>query len=222
VSEVACHNEIFQVGAIHALFDTRPELDVSIEARDSDPLKYLAALDELTETRLPECRVFGFKLFTWQSDSVLRRIVGDPNYRLLLLKRENKLAQFSSLLIAEATGAWTQERGEPGPAQTVHFDAEEFEEFEEFERGEWSKVERLIERDSGVLHLRYEELLSRDVLKEIFRFVDVAEEVDRLEEIIAEVPLVKQNSRMVASRFDNPSDVVQAMTRSGRREWLTE
>src|SRR5262249_6229014 len=112
VPGVICHYELFN--PLGTFVDHRLTADVppSVEDRDADHLAFLSFVEQLTTNRFPETRAIGFKLFVSHSEAVLDHVLAAPAYRIVVLARANKLAQYSSALIATRAGRWKTLEGE--------------------------------------------------------------------------------------------------------------
>ena len=79
-----------------------PAAEQTREARDADPVGFLERCVEACPTT-----VFGFKHFQSHADAVRDLVLERPEWRIVLLYRENFLAVYASRLAARASGAWS-------------------------------------------------------------------------------------------------------------------
>ncbi|WP_374565944.1 hypothetical protein [Ideonella sp.] len=103
--KVACLGEIFNLngGAMRKLgIMSRRTLDRA----SNEPLDYLNELMEAWSNRPQAKPVFGFKMMLHHDPRVIDYLLADPSWKMILLRRENVLAQWSSLQIAKITGEW--------------------------------------------------------------------------------------------------------------------
>jgi LPS sulfotransferase NodH len=103
---VACLGEIFNThgGALRRLGQYNEHMMTLLA---NDPLAYLQTLMD-TWAKQPEAKpVFGFKMMLHHDPRVIDHLVADPDWRVILLRRANVLAQWSSLQIAKITGEWS-------------------------------------------------------------------------------------------------------------------
>jgi hypothetical protein len=100
----------------------------------SEPLVYLNDVMSAWTQREDARPVFGFKMMLHHDARVIDHIVSDPSWRVILLRRSDTLAQWSSLQIAKTTGEWGSKKkkarakaGIEEPATRIEFKARVFE-----------------------------------------------------------------------------------------------
>jgi hypothetical protein len=223
VPNVACLGEIFHGERPYVQsFDPAPELDVTAEERDRDPLAYLSQLEQLTFKRLPNRTLFGFKLFIVHNATVLHHVIAEPTCRLVVLGRRNALAQYSSTRVAQETGVWSPRAGAQVPDANVRFDENDFVAFADRMSSLYEEVFELLRaRDEPYFSLDYLDVKDESVLRSLFDFLGV-EFTGSLHELVAGVRLGKLNTSHIAERFVNSGDVVTAMKRLSKEQWLVE
>jgi LPS sulfotransferase NodH len=118
--QVACLGEIFNThgGALRRLGHFNEEMMTMLA---NEPLAYLQKLMDIWSQQ-PEFKpVFGFKMMLHHDPRVIDHLVAEADWRVILLRRENVLAQWSSLQIAKITGEWSSKgkkrRAEKGIAE---------------------------------------------------------------------------------------------------------
>lgn len=161
--------------------------------------------------------VVGFKLHIGQHNRFMRRLIHDPEYALIVLQRENILAQHSSWLIAEETGQGNARKGDAIRRARIEFSPNLFKSYVERVEGNFSSTRELIEQSGKKpFELTYMELGSREKNADMFEFLGVDNS------IVPEPQTQKRNSSHILSRFSNPDDVQETLQEMGRTEWAKE
>ena len=200
---ICCHQELFDridIGAV----PVAPAVG-DHEARARDPIRWLDTVIRASSEHDPRWRKIGFKLHLLQWPSVLERILFEPGFAILLLDRADRLAQYASQKIADATRLFKWTNDEPVPAVAVRFDADEFEAFARRHEDLYRMV-RLVLRDrQDVLELDYEHIFAPETQRAVQGFLGVDPGVT------LSAPERQQNPRDVLARFVNPDEVVSAL-----------
>jgi len=214
-----CHGEVFnrkQIAARVAVpgFETTDE-------RDADPAGFLASLESVSLAETPGLHAVGFKVFSPHLKEGIEHTIGSGRYRLIWLRRENLLAQFSSLELATRTGEWRRWKGAQSTGNseqpTMVFDPAEFRAFlsEMAEREAW--IGGLIDASPApCVRVSYETVKTDAVRTEIGGLLGVGSLNP------ARIDLEKQNSSRLLERFTNPDDVRRCLADLGRDEWIDE
>lgn len=159
----------------------------------------------------------GFKLHIDQHREFLERLIDDPAYKLVILQRENVLAQYSSWLIAEETGQGNARKGDAIKRARVHFGRRQF-------RGYVNRMQRHFEWTRSAIEktgkspfeLRYTQLNDPARLAELIAFLGGDSS------IVPEPSTAKRNPSDILDRFDNPGEVERELKRMGCPHWVTE
>ncbi|RDH83768.1 MAG: hypothetical protein DIZ80_06420 [endosymbiont of Galathealinum brachiosum] len=103
IDNVSCQGEIFHPDNIHSSVtsDSIPTL----QQRQSSPIEFLSKVVEQTYLQRGNSKLIGFKLFFDHNEEILKYVI-EKKTPIVLLERTNKLAQYSSLKIAQKTGIW--------------------------------------------------------------------------------------------------------------------
>lgn len=219
VPGIVCHYEVFHPRRIFSRLGD--EVRVTPEERDRDPVAFLAELEEQTE-RMPGTRAVGFKLFVDHNATVLEHVVADPDRRLIVLRRENLLAQYSSRLIATEAGRWHGQTGARADRPRVVFDEDDFRRSAAGVRADYERVSAMIEAaGKPCFSIDYLEIKDESALESLLEFLGVSF-ASRIEDLLSRMRMTKQNTSRIAERFVNGDDVVAAMRRLGHEEWLTD
>lgn len=141
----------------------------------------------------------GFKHLAAFDREVSAAVAADPRYKVIFLRRRNRLAQYASLLIARRTEEWVVCEGELPARTRVTFDVRGF--MDHCRAAEDAfKAERATLRAAGrkALELTYEELEAGTGLGRVLGFLGLPARSD------LQSPLRRQNSPRIYERFDNP------------------
>jgi len=224
--QIVCHRELFNPHAVYSGLGSAFKARLpSVEFRDAEPLAALEQVAALSEEAFPEKRVFGFKLFLKHNQDVRKHVRADVSYRLIVLERRNKLAQFVSTQTARATGQWTaraNKKGEAkpsnkpsavadGPPEPMAVDIDRLAHFVEISTKRYALFNKRITDREGVLHLHSEDLDER--FAEVLEFlgVDVTPEL--------RIVRLRQNPAPLVERVSNWDAVVKWLESHGHADW---
>jgi LPS sulfotransferase NodH len=207
---VICHGEIFNRNGMRGLKGrARKVLPSLATLRESDPIAFLdhflAAHDR--------GRV-GFKLLLRQNQTVMSEIIR-RQWPLIILRRQNLLARYSSHMIAKSTGQHCVRNGTTVIREQLTFNAAEFERYCRQDNNLWRSEYEDIGIPKKILDLDYCDVAFGDGLARCFEFLG-------LEPMEVAPCLQKLNSSDIVSRFTNPDDVLAYLARVGRMDWRTE
>jgi LPS sulfotransferase NodH len=219
--EFLFHGEVFNKHKVHTF---RPShimsqlLDIdATELRNRDPVRFLETIYALSPTHLT---TIGFKMFLTHHAGVLNRMMQQDDMRIVFHERRNRLASYSSMMIAAATGVyWMKGEDADGAAKEkirISFDSDDFDRYVGM-LDDWyaAAEERLIAR-GNFLRTEYAELQSPETLHALAEFLGAQTRFEM------KPAIVKQNHSNPLDRFDNPEAAVAHMERIGRTEWLGE
>jgi LPS sulfotransferase NodH len=162
-------------------------------------------------------KVIGFKQHLNQHPDFMVELIRNPDWKLVILERENKLAQFSSRKITEVTGQGNAPKGTRIKKATVEFSAREFAKFVEREAKDWERVRAEIAASGKTpFSIRYTDLLSKDPMQRLLEFLDVDPSVD------VKPGTEKRNPSAILKRFSNSEDAAAALEEMGRAQWSHE
>jgi LPS sulfotransferase NodH len=105
---IYCHGEIFhEMSEWHI----RPEFieKIGIGERQENGIKFAYSILNFSNG----CAAVGFKMWIFQHKDACMALLGDPNVKKIILKRDNKLAMFASEQLAISTGIWDVVPGVP-------------------------------------------------------------------------------------------------------------
>ena len=209
--DVVCHGELF---AAKFLGVARPllvscGLDFDIERRNANPVAFLDAILACYDDKW-----VGFKLLLGQQDVVMNE-VSRRGWPMIVLRRDNLLASYSSGLIVKATGQAHAYPNAEIKRATVEFVRAEFDRFIRRENDNWQLFfEKWCPRND-LLNLEYREIAFGDGLKRVLEFLG-AKPSDLTP------GLQKRNPDDMLARFVNPEAVVAHLQDIGHTEWLCE
>ena len=120
LTDVACHAELFH--------RRQPYTDMPADRlppdalRRRNPAEYWRRVVEATRDWAPGARAIGFKLF-FIHDWRMHREITRRRLPVVLLRRESRLAQYSSLRIARVTDRWSSRQDDGAEPVRVRFSA---------------------------------------------------------------------------------------------------
>ena len=156
----------------------------------------------------------GFKHFAHLTPSVTKAILDDPGLRVIHLRRENLLAQFSSEALARASDRWVARVGEDRDQRRVDFDAAAFEAFEAYQtRIDAERLDAYGRAGTDVLMLDYVALSDPATIGRLSRFLGVRLRAD------AAIDTARQNRAVIRDRFTDPDAVRAYLAGRGRAGW---
>ena len=210
--EITAHNELFHEQTIWRL-PTPIVDDAILRQRDADPLAYLQAV--MAECSTP---VFGFKHLLFYDESVIDFVMrGD--FKVIILERENVLAQFSSMAIAHQTGQWTLNPDDrPVEPHKLPWDEADFEVYRRDYVEAYAELYSMTsQRRAPWMRLRYVDLFTPRTIRRVFAFLAVSQQVP-----INLNTIRRQNSSHIVERFIQPALVQAYLARIGRPDWAQE
>jgi LPS sulfotransferase NodH len=187
--------------------------------RNADPRAFL---EKVFTTGFGRAHV-GFKIFEGQHDEILGELIDEPSIRKIVLYRQNVLANYSSALVARATGKYSLRADQKAAAPPlVHFDANKFFEFMgEYNAFYRTALERLNARAQAVHYINYEDTGDPLLLGALVSFIG-ADPAGFNSNAKAHKRQVKQNSSDIVARFSNPETVREFLTENGLMNWAHE
>ncbi len=148
-------------------------------------------------------RYVGFKLGWRQPEAAFESIYADPQVKVILLSRRNRLKMYVSEQVALAEGRWTHYHVPTAqlPSIKVEIDVEHFFEYtntiDEFFQG---VIQRLQGRGRGYKTLFYEDLFSVETEAEILDFLGLQQLSQPLQ--AASVKRNPNNLRQIVTNFE--------------------
>jgi LPS sulfotransferase NodH len=214
-SDITAHSELFDKSVIYST--PQPISDPAVIAkRDDNPIIYLLHL--FNECKTPVC---GFKLLLHHNKVVIDYVL-ENSFRLLILERENVLAQYSSFLIARQTQQWTLRKNKvTAQPEKLVWDESDFNEYREYRdkyvRDYTELYRRVYQRQVPWMALSYQDLFVQETITKIFHFLDVQQDMSLNRNI-----LIKQNTSHIVDRFIQSNRVKEYLLRIDKHEWIIE
>ncbi len=199
--QIVCHRELFN----RDQFETslRPVFRSQlppIESRDAHPVDTLKLVQRVSQEAYPRRRVIGFKLYLVQAPEVVNHVISDDTCKLIVLDRDDKLAQFTSLHIAQETGRWNAfAADEPRPQHQITVDTKQLDKFIQKQRRLFSELSTHIAKRPNVLRIGTDELDKR--LPDVLGFLGV----NPKRELVSD--RVRQNSPVIRDRIANWDEI---------------
>jgi len=211
--QVACLGEIFNLhgGAMRKLGIMSKR---TLDKASNEPLVYLNELMAAWEKRPQAKPVFGFKMMLHHDPRVIDHLLSDPSWKMILLRRDNVLAQWSSLQIAKITGEWGSKgkkkraaAGIPEPqTPPIEFKSRVFEAYCDRLDARYDSIKRRVAKHS-LFEVTTETIDARR--DEILEFLGVDSQLAPPAPGRGE----RQNSTSLEDRFSNSDEVLDyAMT----------
>ncbi len=229
--KVLCHGEVFHRNvAEHISAEYTGALDFSL--REQNPIAFVDQIFALKT----DLYAAGFKIFRGHSDTALAHILADREIKKIVLRRENVLASYSSLLIAIKTGHWqsrpnwvsnwveppSEARHDPEaqpmePVESkVTFDPARFRAYWDWECQTYDYYRGSIADAKGdYLDIDYLTLTTGD-FSSVERFLDLP--VGH----VWKTDVEKLNTRTILDQFYNPNDVLEFAREWKIEHWLRE
>ncbi|WP_139838715.1 hypothetical protein [Pseudoruegeria aquimaris] len=213
--DICCHGEIFH---------PKPRFHFrEIWSDHHDPADFEGAPLSLARAVLDDPRtaerfaVVGFKMWKAQAPGACKALCRDAALRKIILERKNKLATFSSGMLAKQTGVWNlsgDRKAVAIKAEKLPFNAERFRKYVQTQREVFDFYERHVE--GAVLRVSYEEL-NREAFDGILAFLGV--ESAELTE-----GKKKLHSSDILNRFseDRHPEILRTLDELGHPEWVKE
>lgn len=221
--DILCHGEIFHNKRLNLPPDLLAELPgLTVEERQRDPLGFLERLNAAESRRHPDRRLLGFKVFAAHADHLWRKLLAEPSRPKVHVFRRNRLAQYSSLLIAKETGAWsTKAAARETETPKLAFDAAHFEQW----LGHQQRYDAHFEGGAAgtpVFAIEYREITDPARQAALFAFLGAAPPPAPAADAAAPAGTQKQHGPEIAARFANPKAVHECLRRIGHPEWKAE
>lgn len=212
--DIYCHGEIFhEVTEWHIRKEYVAKFGLPI--RQSSQEEFCYSVLSFTNGRAS----VGFKMWLDQAPDAGLVLLKDKGIKKIILTRENRLAQFSSSMLAQKTGVWNITVGRDSKVEsitnppTLGFSAAAFKRFVEYQ----DNIFRTYEKASGeVLLLKYVDVARLEFGK-IYDFLEV-------EFVASEPAKQKLYSSDILSRFhpSHKNEILDILAAIGKPEWVFE
>ncbi len=196
---VACYGEAFNPHFIGRL-KSESLLGVTLEERDSDPLKLVEAI------KTAEGKLNGFRFFQGHDPRVLEPALIDPRCAKIILTR-NPLDSYVSLQIARETKQWQLKNVKRRREAQIEFDAEEFEKYlDQQQEFQLLLLNTLQTTGQTGFYIAYDDLNNLDVLNGLAKWLGVEARLTAIDDTIK-----PQNPEPALSKVTNPEETEQAL-----------
>jgi LPS sulfotransferase NodH len=218
--DTICHGELFNKSGIWTAPQPNLDLPHSVADRDRDPVGFLR---DIARETFKHAATFGFKLFMAHGPVVRTHVMSSGEYRMILLSRTNRLAQYSSFAIAQASGIWHTRKAPSGDTgATITFDRAAFGAYmERIDRAMANARAQIEKHGPPCFALEYRDIKSERALDALSDFLGM-DRKGPLSGLVDSIPHVKRSPSVIIDRFSNPDDVVAAMRDLGHEEWLKD
>ncbi|WP_211862246.1 hypothetical protein [Neoroseomonas soli] len=181
--------------------------------RDADPVAFLARVAAACPTSN-----FGFKWFRGHSAQVRDHVVSAPDWRVLVLYRENFLALFASQRTARLTGRYIARSPAAAlPSPVLSFSPEEFlHEYDHYRRYYDGLIAQCDQAGKPFCLIEYKDLSNAAFLRNAARYIGVTEPA------APELVTFKQGSSRLLRRFEDQDLVRRTLDGLNRMHWLIE
>ena len=210
--EIMCHRELYNRNHIvHELPAYYKHEINDFSLREDHPILFLKKIFSLSLHIFPEKTKIGFKIFLTHNKTVLDYLI-DRDWKLILLERENKLAQYTSLLIAERTQKWNSFYKEESREQTlISVDLKLYEEFLHKEMKLYQDIYLALLGREGVLKIKTEQISAK--IRDILTFLEADPNC------ILTPQRGRQNSRELSKRIKNWDEISKYLQQKGLMHW---
>lgn len=179
----------------------------SLSERDADPYAFLGEAVAEAIRRKPETQSYGFKIFFTHNDELLAKLIVDPAWPVVLMRRENTLDQFLSLRIAVDTNVWNSNDGTA--KAKIEFKEKEFLFFKNRVDGFYENCEQQLKAAGQPFHrVSYADITAGNY-GPLCDFLGLAEPHDLVPK------LYKQNPTGTADKVENPDEARAVLERLG-------
>jgi LPS sulfotransferase NodH len=181
--------------------------------RDRDPVGFLAEVVARCPTP-----IFGFKWFRGHTPAIRAHAIAAPDWRCVILYRENFLAVHASQLTARRTGVYLARPGQRlAPPPVLELDPDLFlHEYRLYRRYYDGLVAECDRAGKAFLLIEYQQLQRGAFLRNVARHIGVEDPVT------PEVAMVKQGTTRLAERFSNRDALLRTLEGINRLHWLVE
>ena len=215
--EFYCHGEIFHHQKPNGLrsesvFKDLINIDPKV-LRDRSGIKFLELVHQLSPTH----KNVGFKFFYNHDPEILQTVIADETYKIIHLMRDNKLASYSSIKIAEITNVWhhgyQKEKLEAIlTSPKIEFNEHDFLKYIDFIQSHENNVKHMLKGRENTIDISYDTLLES--LPQLSNFFHCNSTIDNYS------TMEKQNPSQPINRFSNPDNVKKTMEKLKCASWL--
>lgn len=163
----------------------------------------------------PGEKIVGFKMWYGQNPIACKQLMQDSRVKKIVLERENRLAMYSSLLLAQQTNIWGSKNQETKQdTEITEFDADAFLEYVRRADAIFEKYKTLC--DDQTLFIKHADIAT-DAMPKTQQFLGVSTDGTT-------VFMERQNPRDVLARFSNETHktILDCLEQLGKPEWTND
>ncbi|MEM9271891.1 MAG: hypothetical protein AAGA80_02845 [Cyanobacteria bacterium P01_F01_bin.143] len=177
-------------------------------------LEFLESLADLN----PNVDYTGFKLMLDDRyNSAIRQVIEREDYKIILLKRNNILACYSSNEISHLTGQHHAGIEDTIKKAKVEFKLNSFERFLRKRKNKYNYARELLtSAGKDFLEIEYNQLRTQKGLQQVVNFLKISGDLE------LQISTKKRNSDNILERFTNPTFVDLYVKENGLQHWLVE
>lgn len=215
--DILCHLEIFHDVDIFVYSNDYKWYGIDFNLRDLNPYNFIKRLYLCTyfSNLKSNIRCVGFKIFEDHNEKYINACLNLKDFKKILLIRENKLASYSSLLIANKTNEWFKvSDSSQESVGKVFFDENRFKEYLDRIYTFENRIKSFFEGELYIYY--YHDVKNLHKLRDLLRFIGSKGD------IYVKDYIKKQNPWNIIERFENPEDVLKFLKKIGREDWQYE
>ncbi|MBU2980655.1 hypothetical protein KO498_02400 [Lentibacter algarum] len=210
--DILCHGEALLPRHFDRHIFGSAKAVLSAEMCERDPVAFLQALYSHNDGHA----AVGCKVFPGHSKTAQAALLADQSIAKIVLKRENALAAWSSLLTARKTGRWNANVKEKGAdiSSPVMFEPAKFEAYLKRRARFFRKIDRRLQGPR--LNLTYATDIMQQRARPVLEFLGVPAEVTLSSD------KRKMLGRSITERFENTEELAAYLKETGRAGWAYE
>ncbi len=215
---IRCHGELFVGRDLKPgmeLFDTFSTIYPAFRNKE---YRYKNA-ERLLRSFIDKCDKprFGFKLMLNQHPELIAEIVHGTNWPIILLRRENELACYSSHLIAKTTGQGIARIDDNVKTAKAVFDEQQFSSFRKQRNRKYEQFSDVLAAANRTAQsIDYRSLLTGSGYAQVLKLLGVDQDFELI------TGTRKRNPNNVVERFTNTETVSRYLQRENLEDWSFE
>jgi LPS sulfotransferase NodH len=224
--DILCHHELFNPNGVHKARSCEKEkLPINLgthEERDKNPWGFLNRVFAQSF----DAKAVGFKLSHHENRILLLSLLLNRRIKKIVLRRDNLLDAYISLLIAQKTGEWIL-KGEGWPDKKDQSKLMKKTESTHVEYGEFVKYERNMKIFYGIVRFllkisrqswidfEFNEILNQERMKILLDFIGITD----IQEL--KMSTKRQNPALQSDKISNYKELSMRMKDTNRYKYLT-
>ncbi|SLN68907.1 hypothetical protein [Roseisalinus antarcticus] len=208
--EILCHGEALAPGLVPRHLQGAARAVLTPEMCKADPLGFARRLLAMDEGH----GAVGFKVFATQGPAAHAALLSDESLHKIVLRRENALAAWSSLLIARQTGRWNTRKAGIGAGTRTRFVRAEFDHYRTRRDAYFDRIDRQLRGPR--LDLTYTGDIVTKNAAPVLDFLGVDRAFD------TSTAMARILGPSILDRFENAADAAACLDEIGRPDWARE